>query len=124
MLRRVLREGVFLETSLNLKPIDSLVKTRHRKIGKTWEKQLKSRERCAPTVIETMTPTISQQVTFIGVQRPGEVEEDPYVGRRGNRSAADVRSQQHDVSSKSNKRNNECFHPFHTVPGIIQTHTR
>lgn len=49
-----------------------------------------------------MAHTISQQVTFIGVQRPGDVEEDPYVDRRENYTAA-VLSQQLDVSEKSKK---------------------
>lgn len=54
-----------------------------------------------------MAHTISQQVTFIGVRCPGEVEEDPYVGRRESYTAA-VRSQQRDVSEKW--KNDETSH--------------
>lgn len=65
-----------------------------------------------------MAQTISQQVTFIGVQRPGEVEEDSHVDWRGNYTAA-VRSQhQRDVSEKSKNRSNErCF-----ILGLYSAH--
>ena len=70
-----------------------------------------------------MAPTSSHQVTFIGVQRPGEVIEDPYVCRRGSHAAAAGSSQQCDVSQKSKNRcNHGVFHPQQQQQYKLQQH--